>query len=528
MKEITRVHLATIPYHMEIVAKKELENYLAAIQHSLGADDDAMREIEARIVELFTERGIKKTKAVTLDDVEAVKSQLGAPLEFADGDMAIGPTTEESSQTAERRVMRDPSSAMLGGVCAGLAAYWRTDVVWVRLGMLLLTVMSYGVAIPVYIVAWIVMPPARTAAERLQMAGKPVTLAALKEASALPDATANRRVLLQLLRVVTVAALVGVALAATVALGLATLQTYQGVLASGQWQVIASAVMMGLAGVTFVLFCLSLAYMLATERYTRRILAALGSMILVGLGLFGVGTSGLIAYGNEMYHSSQRQFDQSARAISSQHPDWVGIKKLVVQTDDLDVQYHAESGAPHARLEYHTLNYPSGVAYTATRSGDVVTVSAALAAPTCSMRVAIGCNSRPVLHLYGPALEEIDSAGNLRYQSSQQEALSLTASRGRMEFAPGTAIATVTMNVSGMAMVDGASATIANIKGTIKTLGSANFGIVHAADIEVNAACPASSEAPTYAFARATSLKVNGVAYAISTNLPCVTLEIGA
>ncbi len=528
MKEITRVHLATIPYHMEIVAKKELENYLAAIQRSLGADEDAMREIEARIVELFTERGIKKTKAVTLEDVEAVKSQLGEPLEFAEGDMAIGPTAAESSHAAERRVMRDPSNAMLGGVCAGWAAYWHTDVVWVRLGMLLLTVMSYGAATLLYIVAWIVMPPARTAAERLQMAGKPVTLAALKEASALPGSTANQRVLLRLLRFAAVAALVGVALAATVALGLATLRTYHEIVASGQWQVITAAVLMGLAGVTFVLFCLGLAYMLATERYTRRILTALGSMALVGLGLFGVGTSGLIAYGNEMYQSSQRQFDQSAKAISSQHADWAGIKKLVVQTDDLEARYHVDSGTPHARLEYHTLNYPSGVAYTAMRSGDAVTVSAALGAPACSMRMAVGCNSRPVLHLYGPALEEVNSAGSLRYQSSQQAALTLTASRGRVEFAPGTAIATLMMNVSGTAAVDGASATIADVNGSIKTLGSVNFGIVHTADIEANTACPASNQTPTYAFARATSLKVNGAAYATSTNLPCVALEIGA
>ena len=52
MKEITRIHLAALPYNIEVAAKKELEKYLHAIESSLGADSDAMREIESRITEI--------------------------------------------------------------------------------------------------------------------------------------------------------------------------------------------------------------------------------------------------------------------------------------------------------------------------------------------------------------------------------------------------------------------------------------------------------------------------------------------
>ena len=58
MKEITRIHLAQTPFNVELGAKKELEKYLAAIEKTLAADDDTLREIEARIVELLAERGV--------------------------------------------------------------------------------------------------------------------------------------------------------------------------------------------------------------------------------------------------------------------------------------------------------------------------------------------------------------------------------------------------------------------------------------------------------------------------------------
>ena len=68
-------------------------------------------------------------------------------------------------------------------VCAGLAAYFGVDVVWIRLAFILATVMSAGMMILAYIAAWVVIPISRTAANRLQMAGRPVTLASIQDES---------------------------------------------------------------------------------------------------------------------------------------------------------------------------------------------------------------------------------------------------------------------------------------------------------------------------------------------------------
>lgn len=49
MKDITRIHLAKIPYNIEISAKKELEDYLAQLE-SYTSDGELLQDIEIRVV----------------------------------------------------------------------------------------------------------------------------------------------------------------------------------------------------------------------------------------------------------------------------------------------------------------------------------------------------------------------------------------------------------------------------------------------------------------------------------------------
>jgi phage shock protein C len=56
-------------------------------------------------------------------------------------------------------LMRSRSNAMIGGVCAGLANWLGWDITAVRIGYVLLSVLS--VAFPgilVYIILWLIMP----------------------------------------------------------------------------------------------------------------------------------------------------------------------------------------------------------------------------------------------------------------------------------------------------------------------------------------------------------------------------------
>ena len=184
MKEITRIHLAKTPFSVEVDAKKSLEQYLDSIQKNMHAEPEAMREIEARMVELLAERGVSKDGVISHDDVLAVQKQMGEPQDFADGEAPeTVDTAETNASKPTKRLMRDPDNAILGGVCAGIAAYWGINPLWVRLLFIFSPFITFGTSLLIYIVLWISMPEAQTAAEKLQMRGEEVTLDSLKNFS---------------------------------------------------------------------------------------------------------------------------------------------------------------------------------------------------------------------------------------------------------------------------------------------------------------------------------------------------------
>ena len=184
MKEITRIHLAKTPFSVEVDAKKSLEQYLDSIQKNMHAEPEAMREIEARMVELLAERGVSKDGVISHDDVLAVQKQMGEPQDFADGEAPeTVDTAETNASKSTKRLMRDPDNAILGGVCAGIAAYWGINPLWVRLLFIFSPFITFGTSLLIYIVLWISIPEAQTAAEKLQMRGEEVTLDSLKNFS---------------------------------------------------------------------------------------------------------------------------------------------------------------------------------------------------------------------------------------------------------------------------------------------------------------------------------------------------------
>jgi phage shock protein PspC (stress-responsive transcriptional regulator) len=73
-----------------------------------------------------------------------------------------------------RKLYRDPEHKVLGGVAAGLSSYLKIDVVVLRIVMVILG--CFGIGILLYIIFWIVVPTANTLTQKMQLAGKPVTI----------------------------------------------------------------------------------------------------------------------------------------------------------------------------------------------------------------------------------------------------------------------------------------------------------------------------------------------------------------
>ena len=74
---------------------------------------------------------------------------------------------------APKRLYQIREGAMLSGVCTGLAAYLNIDVTIVRIGFVLLTLLTTGIWILVYLVMMLVVPFANTGEEHAAAAGAP-------------------------------------------------------------------------------------------------------------------------------------------------------------------------------------------------------------------------------------------------------------------------------------------------------------------------------------------------------------------
>lgn len=98
-----------------------------------------------------------------------------------------------------KKLYRDTDNGKVGGVSAGLAAYFKVDVVLIRI-LFLVGLFAGGFAFLLYIVLWVLLPEAKTASDRLRMRGDAVTLSALDNnlrsnpyAAGSEDSPANNR-----------------------------------------------------------------------------------------------------------------------------------------------------------------------------------------------------------------------------------------------------------------------------------------------------------------------------------------------
>ena len=224
MKNVKKCSLSGIAFTMDTDAYEMLSAYMDSLRESCGHTsdgDEIVADIEARIAELILST-CSADSVVERPLVENIIKQMGSPEDIssesepdssdsdsgpaqATGDAASGGTTGTNEPRIPRRLYRDMENAKLGGVCTGLACYFNTDPVWVRLLFLLpllLTPMS-GVAhffgplffnmfvmfILAYIVMWFVVPAARSARQRLEMKGERITAQSIKDATMAGAAT---------------------------------------------------------------------------------------------------------------------------------------------------------------------------------------------------------------------------------------------------------------------------------------------------------------------------------------------------
>ncbi len=102
------------------------------------------------------------------------------------------------SDAQNNRLTRNKREGMVAGVCAGIASRYGYDVGLVRLIAVLLTVLTSGMGLLIYVVAWVLIPaadapPPASMGERRREFSSEVTAAAERAAEAAKIAAAHAR-----------------------------------------------------------------------------------------------------------------------------------------------------------------------------------------------------------------------------------------------------------------------------------------------------------------------------------------------
>ena len=206
MKKNISINLQGLIFHIEEDGFEVLSRYLAEVKAHFAnyrGHQDIVADIEGRIAELFSARLSPMQQVITLDDVNAMTAKMGRVSDFApDADEDDEATTEPTNASAgfgspagsfgsataapaaavaaaaePKRLYRDMANRKIAGVAAGIAQYFAVNPLWIRLGFVVLAVLSPAVwrvfddfgdtrfnlrlgswALLGYIVLWIVLP----------------------------------------------------------------------------------------------------------------------------------------------------------------------------------------------------------------------------------------------------------------------------------------------------------------------------------------------------------------------------------
>ena len=199
MKKVVNVSVGGRSFSLDEDAYARLLAYFDHFKARLDRDtqsakEEVMADLENRIAELFDQgTGGASYRVVNLALVTKVVEQLGMPdgskeqESTTSGECGQGQRPEAEDEypksgpgvdftyngaqgTSSRRLFRDLDNKTIGGVCAGLAAFLNVDVTVVRI-VSLLALLLWGTGFLVYLVLWIVVPVAKTPADKCMMRG---------------------------------------------------------------------------------------------------------------------------------------------------------------------------------------------------------------------------------------------------------------------------------------------------------------------------------------------------------------------
>jgi phage shock protein PspC (stress-responsive transcriptional regulator) len=188
MNTVIIINLNGNAFHLEEPGFQSLQAYLQQAQAALKDNPDKteiMADLEQAIADKCAHFLRPHKNVLTAAEVDEVLKEMG-PVQSDGGAEAgasagagpgNGPNADSKSGAAgvgtPKRLYQIREGAMLSGVCTGLAAYFNIDVTIVRIAFVVLTLLTTGIWILVYLGMMLVVPFANTGEEYAAAAGAP-------------------------------------------------------------------------------------------------------------------------------------------------------------------------------------------------------------------------------------------------------------------------------------------------------------------------------------------------------------------
>lgn len=169
MKKVININFCGQVIAIEETAYELLKQYIASLKNYFSKEDggdEIVSDIESRIAELFGNRLKLGINCITDEDVESIITSIGRPEDFdpeySDSEQGSGKSdssksleSEPKADNSSRKLYRNSNDKIIGGVCSGLAHYFKIDPAWMRIIFVLL----FSVLFWVYLILWIILKP---------------------------------------------------------------------------------------------------------------------------------------------------------------------------------------------------------------------------------------------------------------------------------------------------------------------------------------------------------------------------------
>ena len=177
MKKTYTINLGGMAFVIDEDAYIKLNDYLDSIKNHFENENERkeiLEDIELRIAEILKDTLSSKKEVISTVDIDNIIKIMGNPSEFGPEDEPQA-KQEDDKERSYKRIYRDPDNRVIGGVCGGLGAYFQFDPIILRV-LFVIALLGLGTGFFIYIILWIVIPEAKTFAQKMQMRGEEVNI----------------------------------------------------------------------------------------------------------------------------------------------------------------------------------------------------------------------------------------------------------------------------------------------------------------------------------------------------------------